>query len=157
MRRFLIALIGTIAGLAALLSFKSMSSTAGTTSASSAGTTSTSTATSPATKTGSTGSGSTGTKTGSTTTTGKVVKGAVEESPYGPTQVEVTLDGKKIVAVTVLQHTDDGTMSQQIDSNALPQLTKEALTAQSGNIDAVSGASYTSAGYIKSLQSALDA
>jgi uncharacterized protein with FMN-binding domain len=155
MRRFLIALIGTIAGLAALLSFKSMSSTAGTTSASSAGTTST--ATSPATKTGSTGSGSTGTKTGSTTTTGKVVKGAVEESPYGPTQVEVTLDGKKIVAVTVLQHTDDGTMSQQIDSNALPQLTKEALTAQSGNIDAVSGASYTSAGYIKSLQSALDA
>jgi uncharacterized protein with FMN-binding domain len=143
MRRFLIALTGTIAGLAALLSFKSMSSTAGTTSASSTGTTST--ATSPAT-----------TKTGSTTATGKVVKGDTEESPYGPTQVEVTLDGKKILAVTVLQHTDDGTMSQQIDSNALPQLTKEALSAQSGKIDAVSGASYTSAGYIKSLQSALD-
>jgi hypothetical protein len=111
MRRFLIALTGTIAGLAALLSFKSMSSTAGTTSASAAGTTST--ATSPAT-----------TKTGSTGTTGKVFKGAVEESPYGPTQVEATLDGKKIVDVTVLQHTDDGTMSQQIDSNALPQLAK---------------------------------
>jgi len=143
MRRFLIALTGTIAGLAALLSFKSMSSTAGTTSASAAGTTST--ATSPAT-----------TKTGSTGTTGKVFKGAVEESPYGPTQVEATLDGKKIVDVTVLQHTDDGTMSQQIDSNALPQLAKEALSAQSAKIDAVTGASYTSAGYIKSLQSALD-
>jgi uncharacterized protein with FMN-binding domain len=143
MRRFLIALTGTIAGLAALLSFKSMSSTAGTTSASAGGTTST--ATSPTT-----------TKTGSTTTTGKLVKGTVQQSPYGPTQVAVTLDGKKIVAVTVLQHTDDGTMSEQIDSNALPQLTKEALTAQSAKIDAVSGASYTSAGYIKSLQSALD-
>jgi uncharacterized protein with FMN-binding domain len=143
MRRFLIALTGTIAGLAALLSFKSMSSTAGTTSASAGGTTST--ATSPTT-----------TKTGSTTTTGKLVNGTVQQSPYGPTQVAVTLDGKKIVAVTVLQHTDDGTMSEQIDSNALPQLTKEALTAQSAKIDAVSGASYTSAGYIKSLQSALD-
>jgi uncharacterized protein with FMN-binding domain len=44
----------------------------------------------------------------------------------------------------------------QIDGNALPKLTSETLAAQSARIDAVSGASYTSAGYIQSLQSALD-
>ena len=76
--------------------------------------------------------------------------------PYGPSQVAITLSGGKITKVTVLQHTDDGANSQQIDGNALPKLTAETLTAQSAKIDAVSGASYTSAGYIKSLQSALD-
>ena len=39
---------------------------------------------------------------------------------------------------------------------AFPKLISETLTAQDGKIDAVSGASYTSAGYIQSLQSALD-
>jgi uncharacterized protein with FMN-binding domain len=150
MRRFVIAVIGTVAGLAALLSFKSASSTAGTT-ATASGTTSTPSASSGSTSKTATKTSGTSSQTGGTTLTG-----LVEQSPYGPTQVAVTLDGKKIVAVRVLQHTDDGTMSQQIDSNALPQLTKEALTAQSGKIDAVTGASYTSAGYIKSLQSALD-
>jgi uncharacterized protein with FMN-binding domain len=150
MRRFVIAVIGTVAGLAALLSFKSASSTAGTT-ATASGTTST-----PSASSGSTSKTATKTRGTSSQTGGTTLTGLVEQSPYGPTQVAVTLDGKKIVAVRVLQHTDDGTMSQQIDSNALPQLTKEALTAQSGKIDAVTGASYTSAGYIKSLQSALD-
>jgi uncharacterized protein with FMN-binding domain len=70
--------------------------------------------------------------------------------------VAITLSGNKITKVTVLQHTDDGLNSQQIDGNALPKLTAETLAAQSAKIDAVSGASYTSAGYIKSLQSALD-
>jgi uncharacterized protein with FMN-binding domain len=152
MRRFLIALTGTIAGLAALLSFKSMSSTAGTTTASG------STASPAASSSSAAGTGTTDGSGKSTAgkTTGTTLTGAVQQSPYGPTQVAVTLDGKKIVAVKVLQHTDDGTMSQQIDSNALPKLTSEALAAQSGKIDAVTGASYTSAGYIKSLQSALD-
>lgn len=136
MRRFLLALTGTIAGLAALLSFKSVSSSAGATPA--GGTASTSAAAA---------------KVGTVT---KTVTGSVEQSPYGPTQVKVSFDGKKIVEVTAVQHTDDGTMSQSIDGNALPQLQKEALAAQSGKIDAVSGASYTSSGYIKSLQSALD-
>ena len=94
--------------------------------------------------------------TGGTTAGGKVVTGEVVNGPYGPSQVAITLSGGKITKVTVLQHTDDGENSQQIDGNALPKLTAETLTAQSAKIDAVSGASYTSAGYIKSLQSALD-
>jgi uncharacterized protein with FMN-binding domain len=70
--------------------------------------------------------------------------------------VQVTLNAGKIVKVTVLQHTNDGVNSMMIDGRALPLLNNETLTAQSGKINAVSGASYTSAGYIQSLQSALD-
>ncbi len=44
-----------------------------------------------------------------------------------------------------------------ISASAAPTLRREALAAGSARIDAVSGASYTSAGYIQSLQSALDA
>jgi uncharacterized protein with FMN-binding domain len=47
-------------------------------------------------------------------------------------------------------------LSNQIDATAIPKLINETLTAQSAHIDAVSGASYTSEGYIQSLQSALD-
>ncbi len=71
-------------------------------------------------------------------------------------QVKITLAGQRITKATVVQQTDDGTESQQIDSFAIPKLTSETIAAQSARIDAVSGASYTSSGYIKSLQSALD-
>jgi uncharacterized protein with FMN-binding domain len=86
-----------------------------------------------------------------------MVTGTTANGPYGPTQVQLVLTGKTITKVNILQHTDDGTMSQQIDSFALPKLTSETLTAQSAKIDAVSGATYTSQGYIQSLQSAVDA
>jgi uncharacterized protein with FMN-binding domain len=81
----------------------------------------------------------------------------VDNTQYGPMRVQLVLAGKKITAVNVLQHTDTGVTSIQIDSTALPKLTSEALTAQSARIDAVSGATYTSAGYIASLQNAVDA
>ena len=55
-----------------------------------------------------------------------------------------------------MQRTNDGAESDQIDANAIPKLTSETLTAQSAHINAVSGASYTSSGYIQSLQSAVD-
>jgi uncharacterized protein with FMN-binding domain len=58
--------------------------------------------------------------------------------------------------VTVLQRTNDGPESQQVDGSAIPRLVSETLAAQSGHIDAVRGATYTSEGYIGSLQSALD-
>ena len=85
----------------------------------------------------------------------RTVTGTVASTQYGPMQVRVTLAGTKITKVTVLQRTDDGAESDQIDANAIPKLTSETLAAQSAHIDAVSGASYTSSGYIQSLQSAL--
>jgi uncharacterized protein with FMN-binding domain len=174
MRRLLLALAGTAAGLAAVLSFKTQGSAA-TSGAMAAPQTGTQGSASAAASTGSTSTGSTSPKSSGGTgaaqqgsTAGgqqggtaaaagaKVLTGAVDNTPYGPMQVQVTMDGSKITDVKVLQQTNTGSLSQQIDANAVPQLTKETLAAQSARIDAVSGASYTSAGYIKSLQSALD-
>jgi len=58
--------------------------------------------------------------------------------------------------VTFAQLTAYDGRSQQINSEAAPILLQETLKAQSAQIDTVSGASYTSAGYVQSLQSALD-
>jgi uncharacterized protein with FMN-binding domain len=85
----------------------------------------------------------------------RTITGTVASTQYGPVQVQVVLDGPRITKVNVLQQTDEGQMSNQIDSFAIPKLTSETLTAQSARIDAVSGATFTSQGYIQSLQSAL--
>jgi len=71
-------------------------------------------------------------------------------------QVQITVSGKKVSDVSLLQLTAFDGRSQEINSQAAPILVQETLTAQSANIDTVSGASYTTAGYIQSLQSALD-
>jgi uncharacterized protein with FMN-binding domain len=169
MRRLLLALAGTAAGLAAVLSFKTQGSAA-TSGAVAAPQTGTQGSASAAASTGSTspkssggtaaarqGGTAAGQQGGTAAAAGaKVLTGAVDNTSYGPMQVQVTMEGRKITGVKVLQETNTGSLSQQIDANAIPQLTKETLAAQSARIDAVSGASYTSAGYIKSLQSALD-
>jgi uncharacterized protein with FMN-binding domain len=75
---------------------------------------------------------------------------------YGPVQVRVTLQGDRIAEVAALQLPNDRSRSVEISNYAAPRLRDEALQAQSANIDVVSGATYTSQGYIKSLQAALD-
>lgn len=145
MRRVVLALGGTIAGLVMLLSFRTHMGSTAVAGASGAGG-----------RMGSGGTSASGTGGSAGSGTGTAVTGNVIMTGYGPTQVRVTLNAGKIVKVTVLQQTDDGVNSQMIDGRALPLLTTETLTAQSAKINAVSGASYTSAGYIKSLQSALD-
>ncbi|MFE7356026.1 FMN-binding protein [Streptomyces sp. NPDC057543] len=94
---------------------------------------------------------SSGTSTGTGTFTGEPI-----DTPYGAVQVAATLSRGRITAVKVLQAPDQNGRDQQIASYALPRLTQEAIGAQSAHIDAVTGASYTSQGYIQSLQSALD-
>lgn len=85
------------------------------------------------------------------------VTGGTVDTRWGPVQVKVTLNGSKLTAVDVLQQPNGNGRDAEINAQAIPILTQEALAAQSANIDAVSGASYTSEGYIASLQSALDA
>ncbi|HEY5016731.1 MAG TPA: FMN-binding protein [Streptosporangiaceae bacterium] len=168
MRRAILTIGGTAAGLAALLSFKTHTSVADVAdpgvaprvSAAASPTTSAVPSTKPKAmasskaspakmkSTASAGSG------GSMTT--RTITGAVETTLYGPMQVKVTLEGTKITNVAVVQETNDGQESQQIDSFSIPKLTAETLTAQSARIDAVSGATATSSGYIGSLQNALD-
>ncbi|MFC8235023.1 FMN-binding protein [Streptomyces sp. NPDC057284] len=82
--------------------------------------------------------------------------GAPVDTQYGTVQVAATLSKGKITAVKVLRAPDRSGRDQEIAAYALPRLTQEAIGAQSAHIDAVSGASYTSQGYIQSLQSALD-
>jgi len=82
--------------------------------------------------------------------------GAVISTRYGDVQVEVTISGGAIAEVTALQLPDRDRRSESIASAAEPILREEALTAQSANIDLLSGATYTSEAYAESLQSALD-
>jgi uncharacterized protein with FMN-binding domain len=162
MRRAVIVLGTTAAGLAALLSFKSHSLAASVPSASTPAPSTGSpqamaSGTGPSSATSTAGKASATPKAGAATQAAtRTVTGTVANTQYGPMQVRVTLAGTKITEVTVLQRTDDGSESDQIDANAIPKLTSETLAAQSAHIDAVSGASYTSSGYIQSLQSALD-
>ncbi len=85
----------------------------------------------------------------------KVLVGKTYDVSYGLVQVKVTMRGTKIADVTPLSLPRGG-RSGDISQYAAPQLRREALSAQSAHIDTVSGASYTSAGYASSLQSALD-
>ena len=75
---------------------------------------------------------------------------------YGPVQVQIKVSGGKITASEVLQVPWSNGQDQMINSNAVPVLNQEAVDAQSSSIDMVSGATFTSQGYIGSLQSAID-
>jgi uncharacterized protein with FMN-binding domain len=157
MLRAVLALGGTAAGLAALLSFKTH--VPGATSAAPPPAAPATAGAAPAARTSPKASTSpkAGTSQGATAATAsRTVTGTVANTAHGPMQVQVTLAGQKITKVTVLQQTNDGSESVQIDSFAIPKLKSETLVAQSAHINTVSGASYTSSGYIQSLQSALD-
>jgi uncharacterized protein with FMN-binding domain len=80
----------------------------------------------------------------------------VANTVYGPVQVQLIVRNNKIVKVAVLEQPTSTTRDIQIGQFAFPHLISETLAAQNAKIDAVSGASYTSQGYIQSLQSALD-
>jgi uncharacterized protein with FMN-binding domain len=152
MRRVILAVTGTIAGLVALLSFKAhaptvpVASTGGT-----GGGSSTSSSSSSRTIPGEFQSVAGTLTTGETTITGKV-----GNTVYGPVQIQLVVKSHRIVKVAVLEQPTNTIHDIQIGEFAFPKLIGETLTAQNAKIDAVSGASYTSAGYIASLQSAVD-
>ena len=82
--------------------------------------------------------------------------GAAVNYSYGALSVSATVSGTKLTNVTVASIDDGGNFrSQSIDQQSIPLLEQQALQAQSANLQGVSGASYTSAGFEQSLQSAL--
>jgi uncharacterized protein with FMN-binding domain len=99
-------------------------------------------------------SGSSSGTSGSTKTT--TVTGSVVQTQWGPVQVQITARGGTITAVKVLQYPSGNSRDVEIANYALPILIKETTQNQSAQIDMVSGATFTSDGYIQSLQSALD-
>ena len=100
--------------------------------------------------------GSTGNSNSNTTTSSSTVTGDVAQTRWGPVQVELTVQAGSVTEVRVLQYPTGNSTDEQINSYALPVLIQETLDSQSANIDMVSGATVTSVGYQRSLQSALD-
>jgi uncharacterized protein with FMN-binding domain len=153
MRRVILAVTGTIAGLVALLSFKShdptmpVAATSGTGGGSSSSSSSSSSTTVP---------GEFQSVAGTLTTGESTITGKVANTVYGPVQIELVVKSHKIVKVAVLEQPTNTIHDIQIGEFAFPKLISETLAAQDAKVDAVSGASYTSAGYIASLQSAVD-
>ena len=130
MRRAILAVTATVAGLVALLSFKTHS--------------------------GSERTVATPQQPASLPPGERAITGTVANTVYGPVQVQVVVKATRIVKVSILEQPASTEHDLQIGQIAFPRLIGETITAQSARIDTVSGATYTSGGYIQSLQSALD-
>jgi uncharacterized protein with FMN-binding domain len=95
--------------------------------------------------------GSTSPSAGSGTITGASVG-----TEWGNVQVEIKVENGQVVDARAVEVPQGTSMDQQINSYAVPILQDETVQVGSSHIDAVSGATVTSMGYIESLQSALD-
>src|SRR3954469_21751141 len=147
MRRVLLAIVSTVASLVLLLGFKTHAVTSATASPATVTTPSTPSTSSSNSNSSSSSGASTGTKT---------VTGDAADTRYGPVQVKITVTNGKITSADAVDYPANDPRDQEINSYAIPQLNSEALAASSAQIDTVSGATYTSDGYITSLQSALE-
>lgn len=170
MKRVLFAIFGTIAGLVGLLSFKTQTaSIAGAPAAittTGAGTTSSGSGSAAGSHTASSSTPPQKSSTASTTKTAsnaatsgsstKTATGTVVNTPYGPVEVRITVTAGKITKATAVEYPGNDPQSQQINYYAIPMLEKETVGKSTANIDMISGATYTSAGYVQSLQSALN-
>ncbi len=83
-------------------------------------------------------------------------QGDAIQTPFGNMQVALVVASGKVTDVKVLQSTNYAQYSIQVSSYADPILRGEVIKAQSSNVQMVSGATYTSQGYLQSVQSALD-
>jgi uncharacterized protein with FMN-binding domain len=141
MRRIVVAVVSTIAGLLMLFSYHTSTMGPGSTTATVPGTASPTGGPSATT----TGSGGDGTYTGDQV-----------DTRWGPVQVAITVVGGRITGATAVVYPNGNPRDQQINAYALPVLSREVIDAQSAQIDMVSGATVTSQGYLGSLQSAID-
>jgi uncharacterized protein with FMN-binding domain len=156
MRRVILAIVGTVAGLVVLLSFKTHSTSAAATPPAAISGQASAPTGSPSASSSSSSSASASKSPSSIAGAAKTVTGTATDTIYGPVQVQITVKNGKVTAAQAVQYPQGSPRDQQINSYAIPVLNQEAVSARSASIDAVSGATYTSGGYITSLQSALD-
>ncbi|OIJ66700.1 FMN-binding protein [Streptomyces mangrovisoli] len=149
LRRIVLASAATVSGFVLLLSLKPHSSE-GIAVGSSAPAPASTSAASPAPSGGSSSS------SGSSSSGSKTVTGDSVDTRWGPVQVRITVKSGKLTDVTAVVYPTENPRDQEINAYAIPELRREALSAQSADITSVSGATYTSDGYKQSLQSALD-
>lgn len=81
--------------------------------------------------------------------------GSTEDVFYGDIQVRATIQGGRIAEIEFLNYPADRATSVQINEAMMPILRQEAITAQSANVDIVSGATDSSQGFRRSLANAL--
>jgi uncharacterized protein with FMN-binding domain len=77
-------------------------------------------------------------------------------TPFSIISVRVTMTGHELTRVETVELSGNGARTQAINARAEPILREEALKAGSAKIDVVTGATYTSESYIRSLQAAID-
>ena len=162
MKRALIVGTGTIAGVAAVLALNpEVASVAAGTTTTRATAAAPAAATEPAGASGSTSSRSTSSRstssgsTSSRSTAATTIAGSTVDVGYGTVQVQATLEGGRIVDIQALALPQNDGHSARISQQAFPMLVRQALAAQSSQISGVSGASYTSYGFVESLKAAL--
>src|ERR1700729_785737 len=149
MRRVILAVTGTIAGLVALLSFKShvpsipVAATGGSGGTSSSSSSGGATATVP-------GEFPQGSLAGKLSAGGTAVDGNAANTAYGPVQIQLIERNSKIVKVAVLVQPANTLHDIQIGAFAFPKLISETLRAKKEKIAAVPGASNTRRGYTQS-------
>lgn len=150
--------VAIFAGLAATLGLRLLqspmpavgTSKAGAAPATTSPSTGTSTVRSPS------ASGDTASGTAASGNTVRTISGASENTPYGNVQVDVKFVGKKISDITVVTIPDTSNYDQSVAQAVPPTLLNEILASQSTNVSTVSGGTYTSVGYLQSVQSAID-
>lgn len=84
---------------------------------------------------------------------GKTIDGDAISTRFGTVQIQLVVANGKVEGVNILQAPSG--RNQQWSNYAIPKLISATLSAQSADISSISGASYTSYGYLQSLQSAL--
>jgi hypothetical protein len=151
MRRVILAIVSTVVGLILLLTFKTHSTSGAGSPPAAIGTPSAGGASGASGSGGGSDAGG-GTGTAEATT----VTGAAASTIYGPVQVQIMVKGGKVTAAKAVEYPQDTPRDSQINAFAIPVLDREAASVGSDKIDMVSGATYTSQGYLTSLQNALD-
>jgi uncharacterized protein with FMN-binding domain len=88
---------------------------------------------------------------------GQTIDGPSVNTRWGPVQVEAVVSSAgQICDVGAIRSPDSRRRSVSINEQALPILHDQVMKAQSAHIRGVSGATITSAGYVRSLQAILD-
>ncbi|MEV7632479.1 FMN-binding protein [Microbacterium sp. NPDC089318] len=169
LKRIVYAALATVSGLVLLFGYRTShgeeipTTTASAAGSAVSGSTSGSAGSSPddpGSTSGSTSGGADDTGSGSATASSGLRDGTYTGDAvgtrFGPVQVQITVSDSRISAVDVLEYPSDNPRDRQINQRALPILVSETTSAQSAQIDMISGATYTSEGYVRSLQSAID-
>jgi uncharacterized protein with FMN-binding domain len=81
--------------------------------------------------------------------------GALVKTGEGPFQAEIVVENGTITAVNVLVDGDDRRDSVRINETALPTLQERVLTAQTWDVEGISGATYTVQGFLTSVKDAM--